>query len=95
MVENALKDRTLRAKLAFFISSASSVEPFLREFQCDAPMAPFLLEELSSLIRSVMGKVLKPECLKVKAKSFTDIELSESNMLTSAHVNIGLELKRL
>lgn len=34
------------AKLAFFISLSSLVEPFLIDFQSDAPLTPFLYEDL-------------------------------------------------
>lgn len=37
LMEKAIFDDLLRTKHALFISSTGCVEPFLREFQCDAP----------------------------------------------------------
>ena len=74
----------LSPKLAFFISSAGCVEPFLREFQCDAPMAPFLFDELTSLTHTIMSKVLKSKCLNVKVEAITDIELKDDNILPTS-----------
>ena len=45
-MRKALKDKLLPAKLAFLKSLAEDVEPFLRDYQCDLPMAPFLFEAL-------------------------------------------------
>ena len=42
-----IKDPLLCAKLAFFKFLASDVEPFLREFQSDTPLVPFLHSALS------------------------------------------------
>ncbi|XP_041775449.1 uncharacterized protein LOC121595491 [Anopheles merus] len=93
VIEKTISDEMLSPKLAFFISSAGCVEPFLREFQCDAPMAPFLFDELTSITHSIMSKVLKSECLNVKAKAITNIELKDNNTLPTSQVDIGFGVK--
>ena len=53
IVADAIADPLFEAKLSFFCAAAGAVEPFLREFQSESPMVPFLYEELSSLVRGV------------------------------------------
>ena len=63
-VKNCLNDSLLLAKIAFFKSVASEVEPFLREFQSDSPMVPFLYNDMSQMVRSIMERFMKIEKLK-------------------------------
>lgn len=92
-VADAVDDRLIGPKLTFFMSAAATVEPFLHEFQTDAPMVPFLFTDLIGLIKPVMSKVLKPECLKVKVKSLVDIQLNDANLLDAVKVDIGFAAK--
>lgn len=64
----AVNDPFFEAKFSFFITAAASVEPFLREFQSESPMVPFLYDELTGLLKLTMEKALKPEALKGKSK---------------------------
>lgn len=45
-LSSALEDKLLRPKIAFFQSVAEDLQPFLRAFQTDCPMAPFLYSDL-------------------------------------------------
>lgn len=63
-VVECLKDALLLAKLAFFKSVGCEVEPFLREFQTDSPMVPFLYNTLSQMVRSLMKRFMKIDQLK-------------------------------
>lgn len=44
--QKALEDPLLKAKLGFFVSVCQTVEPFLRRFQTEKPMIPFLYDAL-------------------------------------------------
>ena len=48
-IQAALSDPLLKAKLCFFISVSSVIEPFLRRFQSAKPLFPFLYGELSEI----------------------------------------------
>jgi len=50
LVKRCLEDPLLDSKLAFFITIANDMEPFLREFQTDAPMLPFLHSGVSIIL---------------------------------------------
>lgn len=70
-VASAIKDKLLRLKLAFFYSMASMLEPFLREFQTDEPMAPFLYQETFDLTYSLLAKIVKPDVLSKCTKLYS------------------------
>ncbi|KAH6933564.1 hypothetical protein HPB50_016336 [Hyalomma asiaticum] len=63
VVEEAVSDELLSAKLAFALSIAEELEPFLREFQADKPMIPFLSAALESILRSLLSRIVKREVL--------------------------------
>ncbi|XP_063230592.1 uncharacterized protein LOC134535429 [Bacillus rossius redtenbacheri] len=86
---SAVKDEMMGAKLAFFTAGASLVEPFLREFQSDDPMAPFLHQELQALTTTVLKRVVRKEVIE-SAQSITNIDLSKNeNLLLANQVDIG------
>lgn len=45
------------AKIAFFASVTALLEPFLKRFQTAAPMAPFLYDEISNVLRSLFSEI--------------------------------------
>ncbi|XP_062554102.1 uncharacterized protein LOC134219395 [Armigeres subalbatus] len=92
-IAEGINDPLLEARLSFLMSMAATVEPFLKEFQTDAPMAPFLFGALVNLIKPVMERVIKPEYLKVNSKSLVSVELSDENLLTSNQVDVGFATK--
>jgi len=62
-VKAGLEDPLLPVKLAFFESICDNTEPFLREFQTDDPMVPFLYESLPDLLQTFMEMFVKEEML--------------------------------
>lgn len=93
VVAKMVSDPLCGPKLSFFMASAASVEPFLREFQGEAPLVPFLYEEMTRLVTNAMQRIVKPDRLKVKPKALLEIELSNENLLTSSEVDIGFAVK--
>ncbi|KAJ8678193.1 hypothetical protein QAD02_013980 [Eretmocerus hayati] len=63
-VSSNVKDELMPAKLSFCASVAAMMEPFLTEFQSDAPMAPFLYKELERMARTIMRRFVKREILE-------------------------------
>ena len=55
-VKSAIHDPLTPAKLAFFASTASIMLPYLQVFQSDAPLVPFVISELQTLLQTLMGK---------------------------------------
>ena len=54
-------DPLVPAKLHFFSFSASIFEPYLTRFQTDAPMVPFMFDELSAIFKKLVGLIFKKD----------------------------------
>ena len=82
-------------KLSFFVTLASLVEPFLKEFQTEDPMVPYLYDDLVSLTKKLMNMVLKPGVMKVtQDKDLIALDLENvEKLLTAQHVDIGFSSK--
>nr|CAD7202284.1 unnamed protein product [Timema douglasi] len=63
VISCSLKDKLLRPRLAFFLSLAEDLEPFLKEFQSDSPMSPFLRGNLLNILKTCMERVVKDDIL--------------------------------
>src|SRR5437867_8273640 len=93
-VAKTCDDSLVTAKLSFFSSVATMFEPFLRKFQTAEPMAVFLYEEMTNLLRSVLQRiVMKPllEAAQSNASKLTKIDLqSKDSLLSYKEVEIGV-----
>ncbi|XP_055620811.1 uncharacterized protein LOC129765028 [Toxorhynchites rutilus septentrionalis] len=94
-VVECLKDPLLLAKLTFFKSVAAEVEPFLREFQTDNPMVPFLYNNLSQMARSILGRFMQIDQLK-NITQVTIEEINEAkNHLPMKEIVLGFETRKV
>lgn len=94
-MKKMLSDPLLKAKLSFFISIVEELEPFLKEFQTDAPMLPFLYEELETLLARLMKRVVKPSVLEkhVSGSQKAKLNLDNDNILDAEKIAIGYGAK--
>ena len=96
LVENYL-DLLVPAKLQFFSFLASILSPYLIMYQTDAPMEPFMFDELSSIIYRLLRLVYKQG--KISEKKFLsdlmkEIFLqNEDNKLDELQIDIGAAAK--
>lgn len=58
VVDWVLGDQLIKAKLLFFIFMIKPVEIFLRKYQSDAPLAPFLVDDLRTMLMNMQGNFL-------------------------------------
>ena len=58
--EKIVGDDLFPAKLNFFLMVAREMTPFLKSYQSDKPMLPFMNEDLASLLRGLLEKFIKP-----------------------------------
>lgn len=97
LVKEAVGDSMFLAKLQFFISIAKQLQPFLNKFQADAPMVPFLAEELHSLISALLARFIKPDVI-ANAKSaakLVGIEVNDKKQhLKAQDVDLGFATKQ-
>jgi len=63
VMSNCLKDKMIKPKLAFFKTIAAEIEPFLRRYQIDEPMGPYLFTDLSIILKSIMSRFITSEVL--------------------------------
>lgn len=94
VVKEKLKDKLLPAKICFFSSVCGILEPFLREFQNDAPMVPFVYTEMQSLVLSLFERVVKKDHLEKNKHQLHKIDLSKSdNLIFVKHLDLGFATK--
>ena len=59
IVKEVCRDELMPAKIAFFSSAASVLDPFCRRFQTNAPMGPFLYAEVLNIIEVLIKRFIK------------------------------------
>ena len=102
-IKAAAHDVLTVAKLEFFSYVASIVEPFLKCYQTDKPMVPFLYFDLKTLITSLLKLFIKETVISEAktASQLMKIDLDDSNFIPNKNIEIGFateatlsELKR-
>ena len=93
-VKEAVNDVLFYAKLHFFLSVAKQFQEFLKVYQTDRPMVPFLRRDLDFLLRGLMKRCIASDVLE-KATStlkLTKISVSqEDNLLNYKKVDVGFQ----
>ena len=82
IVCSALDDPLLRAKLSFMKKMTVDVEQFLRHYQRDSPMLPFLSEDLTTLLTGILRQFVKKEHLssKMSAADVMNFDAEDSSL---------------
>jgi hypothetical protein len=91
-LEGILCDKLFTARLNFFILVAREVEPFLKLYQTDKPMVPFLCADLANLIRNLMEKFITAEVLKEALSTIKLIKVDvtkQTNYIEVSKVKVG------
>lgn len=63
-MKSALQDKLLKARLLFFVSIAKDLEVFLRVYQTDKPMLPFLHASLEGILDELLSRFIKQRVLQ-------------------------------
>ena len=100
VVREWVNDPLAKSKLAFIAHIAKSVEAFLTTYQTDAPMIPFLCEDLVALMCSLMDKVVKTAAKVTDPYKLTNVDVTNTaNLKNHQAVDIGFvtehELKKV
>ena len=94
VVKQVVSNQLLNAKLAFFQSFATDIEPFLTEFQSTDPKIPFLFDTLSSLYFDIVKRIVKSEILSKYEKNILNIDLKdENNWLPAEKIKLSIAVK--
>ena len=95
-VKEACADPLAEAKIAFFHSVASALEPFLQRFQTDAPMASFLHAVLFNVLLVLIKRFIKRDVTDkatiLQQLSKLDVNSKES-LKEPKDVDVGTEAK--
>ena len=68
----ALNDPLTTAKLQFFSFITGILQPFLKSYQMDQPMVPFMYNDIFTLLQKSLQSVVKPDLL-VNCKKFSGL----------------------
>ncbi|XP_071963464.1 uncharacterized protein [Antedon mediterranea] len=80
-------------RMHFFVMVATQMETFLKKYQTDQPMIPFLEKDLVACLRGLLRLVIKPDVLSglVNGQSFTNFNIDETkNHLLANKVDCGI-----
>ena len=92
-LKNGLDDPLIHAKLNFFSYVAYIIEPFLKKFQTDKAIVPFLSFELKAIVSELLEIVVKSSVIKSckNIGQLKEIDLcDESNLLPLDNMNLRL-----
>ena len=92
---DAMQDPFMISKLMLFSFVCGLVEPYLKVFQSDCLMVPFIDSEVKSVIKSLLLLIVKP--IIEKSKTATDLNninlSSEENLLPIKDVEVAFGVK--
>lgn len=92
-IQELCADKLAPAKISFFASVGAQCEPFLRKYQTPLPVAPFLLEDISHLLRVLMKRFVKKSVLEpadTVAKLMKVDVTNKDNRCNYKEVDIGV-----
>lgn len=94
-VKKTIEDKLLCVKIAFFNNQAVNLEEFLEAYQTDAPMMPFMYEDLFLLVKKLLSSVVKAEVVEGKsAKELCNLDLDKERLLKEAKdVTLGFAVR--
>ncbi|XP_056451965.1 uncharacterized protein LOC130387052 [Gadus chalcogrammus] len=91
-VAAAIKDPLILAKLQFYAALARTFNPFLKKYQTDEPVLPFLPKDLTELMMSLLRRFIKREVLHdITALQLTKLDVTDKTIwLSPQDISIGL-----
>lgn len=87
-VKKAIKDPLLPAKLSFFQLIATEMESFLRIYQTDIPLIPFLFGDLTNVVTCLLDRFVQKDRVK---DNIMEIDVNNSSIfLPYRQIDIGI-----
>ncbi|XP_076435198.1 uncharacterized protein LOC143275021 [Babylonia areolata] len=78
-VKTGVNNPLLPSQLSFFASVARLIEPFLKKYQADKPLMPFMATDLQTMLKNLMQRFIKEDVLT--DTPLTQIDLEDANNL--------------
>ena len=80
IVKDAIDDPLTVAKLEFFICGAGLLEPYLKSYQSDQPMVPFIYFDLKKVVTCLLKLFVKAEVIdNCKTFDLVNIDLDKKS----------------
>lgn len=80
-------------KLAFYSYVSKLIEPFLEKYQSNVPLAPYLYNDLTSLLVDLMDIFVRKEVLE-KETNIDRIDLNnDANIILPKNLKLGFAVK--
>lgn len=95
--EAIVNDDLFPAKLQFFLMVVREITPFLKLYQTDRPMLPFLCNDLSNLLRGLLEKFIKPSVMMHATNTVKLLKIdhqAQENHLDVTKVKVGFATER-
>lgn len=77
IVKDATKDRLSECMLSYFMSVANMLCPFLTKYRTDKVMIPFFGQDLDSLTKSLMMRLIKDKHIPNSKQDIVTVEVKE------------------
>ncbi|KAJ8959576.1 hypothetical protein NQ314_006225 [Rhamnusium bicolor] len=85
-----------KVKLPSTVLLATTLEPFLKKFQSDEPLGPFLYTEVQILLINLLEKFVKKDVIPKDAKKILNINFKDSEILLPLNkIDIGFASRKL
>ena len=91
IVSNVVNGVLTPLKLSFFSYMASLFHPFLKNYQSELPLIPFLYDDPTEVLKKVLQIIIQDKKLDCNGKDLPKIDLNKkSNLKSSKQFHLGL-----
>ena len=89
-VKKEIDDPLTVSKLCFFSFLAGLLQPFLRAFQGDRPMLPYLCSSVKELVVSLLWLIVRPKLIEeAQTSALVKLVQNEKNLVETKNVHLG------
>ena len=88
-MQKACNDIFTVARLNFFSYVAGFFKPFLKSYQSNSPMIPYLYTDLSELVKKILQLFIRADVINANLKDFRRIEMKNENFLKMSSIRLG------
>ena len=90
---------SFQAKLQFFVTTTKILHLFLKVFQRERPLLPFMAEYIYDILHIILEKFIKKSIMEkatINGKAGIEVDVMEKENLTHAkNVDIGFATKKI
>ena len=78
VVVKSVNDQLTVAKLSLFIYIVGILKPYLKKYQTDLPMIPYMYDDLQKIIKTILELIIKTDVI-AKGQTSSNIDISDQN----------------